>query len=134
MAGFSQFEIQKAIYSTLSSDTTLMNMISGVYDQVPEFTAFPYISIGESFSSDWSTKSTKGSQITITLHIFSKQGGKKQALEILERIHTLLHEGSLTLTGHILIMLRFERANVVLEEDGATYQGVIRLKALTESA
>lgn len=134
MSGFSQFEVQKAIYQVLTSDTALMNSISGVFDQVPEGSLFPYVSIGQSYSRDWSTKSSSGAQIVVTLHVFSKQGGKKQALTIMERLHTLLHQGNLSLSGHVLIMMRFEYSDVVLEDDGSTYQGIIRFRALTEAA
>ena len=132
MAGFSQFELEKAIYQTLINYATLNAMISGVFDQVPEHASFPYISIGESVSRDWSTKTTSGAQISVTLHIFSRYGGKKQAIDVMRRIHELLHQGNLSLSGHVLIMMRFEYSNVSLESDGSTYQGVIRLRALTE--
>ncbi len=132
MAGFSQFELQKAIYQTLVNDATLTTLVQGIYDQVPEGTPFPYITIGETACRDWSTKTSSGAQITVTLHVFSRYGGKKQAIDIMQRVHTLLHQGNLSLTGHLLVLMRFESSQITLEDDGSTYQGVIRLRALTE--
>lgn len=134
MSGFSQFELQKAIYQTLAADTHLMTTIAGVYDRVPEGSMFPYITIGEASCRDWSSKTSTGVQIVVTLHVFSRTGGHKQTVEIMERIHTLLHEGSMSLDGHVLVMMRFEFSNVLTQNDGMTYQGVIRLRALTEAA
>ncbi len=34
----------------------------------------------------------------------------------------------------LLIMMRFEMSDILVEQDGLTYQGIIRFKALTEAA
>jgi hypothetical protein len=133
MAGFSPFELQKSIYQTLSGDAALSAMITGVYDRVPQNTAFPYITIGETTGRDWSSRTTTGMNLVVTLHVFSRAGGRQEALQIMERIHALLHEGDLEMTDQVLIMMRFEMSDVLLEQDGFTYQGVIRFQALTEA-
>jgi hypothetical protein len=109
MANFSHYPLQQAIYQTLAGDTTLMALISGVFDRPPEGTAFPYVTIGESAGSDWSTKTTTGMSHNVSLHIWSREGGRKQAATIMERLHTLLHQASFSVTGQTLVMI-FTRA------------------------
>ncbi len=41
----SSWELQKAIYGALTGDSTLMAMITGVHDHVPQETAFPYVTV-----------------------------------------------------------------------------------------
>jgi len=132
MPSLSHFEIQKAIYELLTADATLMGMVNSVYDRVTEGAEFPYIVIGESVSRDWSTKTTNGQQILLALHVYSRSGGRKQTAEILDRIYNLLHQGTVSLSGHLLIAMRFEFGDITLESDQLTYHGAIRFRAFTE--
>ena len=133
MADFSHFALQKAIYETLTADSTLMALVEGIYDRVPQDCAFPYISIGEAKIADWSTKTTTGTEQLISLYVCSREGGRKQAATIMERIHTLLHNASPAVDGQALISLRFVGSSIELESDGWTYRGMVQLRALLET-
>jgi hypothetical protein len=128
MSGFGVLEIQKAVYSKLKNDSTLSAMIMGVYDRVPDGSSFPYVTIGEADCRDWSSVTANGIESELTLFVYSRGGGRKQALEIMERIYALLHEGSFSMTGHSLIQSRFERSDVRLLNDGHTYRGSMGLR------
>lgn len=128
MSGFGVLAVQQAIYHKLNNDSTLSALIMGVFDRVPEGTAFPYVTVGEADCRDWSSMTTHGLECEITLGIYSRGGGRKQPLEIMERIYTLLHEGSLSISGHALVQSRFERSEVELLGDGLTYRGRMRLR------
>lgn len=133
MGSFSHHELQKSIYQILSSDATLTGMVVGIFDRVTEGTATPYITIGEAEGRDWSTKTTRGMRYTLPVHAWSRHGGRKQAADILDRVYTLLHDASPALNGHALILLRCLGSEIVLLDDGLTYRGTLRLRALTES-
>lgn len=133
MGAFSHYELQKAIYQALTGDAALMALVAGIFDRVTEGTAYPYVTIGESAGRDWSTKTTKGVQYLLSLHVWSRGGGRKQAADIMDRIHTVLHDASLAATGHALVLLRFVASEIDLQDDGLTYHGTMRLKALAES-
>lgn len=133
MGVFGHAALQQAVYSALTGDTTLMTMISGVYDRVPENAAFPYIALGAIQSRDWSSKTSNGTACVLVLHVWSRGGGRKQSADIMDRVHTLLHQANLSLTGgHNLVMLRFEDADITLQKDGLTYEGAMQFKALVE--
>ena len=133
MPNFSHYPFQTAIYNKLTGDSALMSSIAGVFDHTPEAQAYPYVTLGESSISDWSSKTTEGTEHNFTLHIWSREGGRKQAAQIMERIHTLLHQGNLTITGQSLVLMRFVSSNIVLENDGWTHHGVMRFRALLQA-
>jgi hypothetical protein len=133
MTGFSHLPLQKAIYQRLIADTALMALIVGVYDRPSHNTNFPYVTLGESSISDWSTKTTTGLDQKVILHVWSREGGRTQAATIMERIFALLHEVNFSVVGQTLVLIRFLSSSILLEDDGGTYQGVMRFHALLEA-
>jgi len=133
MANFSHYPLQKAVYQALTGDAGLMALVTGVFDRPPQGTLFPYITIGESTSSDWSSATTTGMEQNITLHAWSREGGRMQAASIMEKMHTILHDASLSVEGQALVMIRFAASSITLGNDGYTYQGMMRFTALLEA-
>ena len=133
MAHFSHYPLQSAIYSALTSNSSLMSLITGVYDRPPQGTAYPYVTLGEMAGVDWSTKTTTGMEYTVALHTWSRQGGRKEAAQIMESLHTILHQASLSVTGQTLVMIRFDSSAIHLESDGITYQGIMKFTAFLEA-
>ena len=64
------------------------------------------------------------------MDIWSRYRGSKEAKEIMDRIHTLLHDSSLTVSGTNLINLRFEFSDLVRDPDGITRHGIMRFRAI----
>jgi hypothetical protein len=134
MPTFSHFPLQQAIYQTLTNDSTMMGWVVGVFDRPVQGTAFPYVTIGESTGSDWSTKTTSGMEQNVTLHVWSRQGGRAEAASIMTRIHALLHEVPLSVTGQTLVSMRFTASSIALENDGWTYQGIMKFQAFLQAS
>jgi hypothetical protein len=126
------FELQKTIFSKLNTDATIKNTLSAtVHDHVPQGTAFPYIVIGEeTMTDDESTKDIDFNNFTLTIHVFSRNRGRKEAKNIMARIYELLHRQSLSVTGATHVNTRFEFSDIVREEDGLTYHGVQRFRTI----
>lgn len=132
MSAFSLWHVQKAMYAALTGDATLMALVTGVHDRVPAGAAFPYITIGEVSGTDWSHKTGAGQRVSVTLHAFSRQGGRKEAASILDRVHALLHDANLSVEGQHAVMIRYDGGEITLETDGLTYRGSARFTVLTE--
>lgn len=127
----SQFALQSKIFTTLNTDNTLTSTLgANVFDDVPEETAFPLVVLGEDTTVDFSTKDLIGSETTINIDVFSRYRGSKETKEIMDRIHTLLHDSSLTVSGVNLINLRFEFSDVIRDPDGITRHGIMRFRAI----
>lgn len=132
MAVFQQFSLQKAVYQRLSGDSALMALVQGVYDRVVQGSAFPYVSLSGWEAVDWSSMTTDGVACQFTLHVWSREGGHKQAVKIMERLYVLLHDSSPVLEAGALISIRYVSSNVGLEDDGSTYCGKMRFRALVQ--
>ena len=131
MSADSSWELQKAIYSALTNDSALMAMITGVHDHVPQDTAFPYVTIGDSTALDWRMVGVVGAEITLLFHVWSRSRGRKEVKQIMVEIRRILDGANLTVPGHVLVRQRFEFSKTLLDSDGATYHGITRFKAVT---
>jgi hypothetical protein len=128
-----QWELQQTIFTALNSDSELTTTLgASVFDDVPDHQAVtaPYVTIGEDTAIDYGTKDVDGSDVTINLHVWSRYRGSKESKQIMDRIHTLLHDSNLTVTGRNLINLRFEFGDVLRDPDGITRHGVMRFRAV----
>jgi hypothetical protein len=123
--------VQAALYDALDGN------LDGpeVYDGPPQGAAEPYVEIGETTTTDDSTKSADGQTHTITLHIWSRDAGQMEAKRIMKRIHDLLHRQAANVSG--------ERGDAwwsvgytttQREPDGLTVHGIMRISVTTESA
>lgn len=125
------FALQSAIYSRLNSDGNLTTTLgASIFDDVPENPTYPFVGIGQDTSVDFSTKDANGSENTITLDIFSRYLGSKETKDIMDRVHTLLHDAAITVSGQNLINIRFEFGDILREPDGLTRHGVMRFRAI----
>lgn len=126
--------LQQAIYASLTSDSALLALLGGdrVYDDVPDRKAFPYVTFAPSSERDWGTGTEAGSEHTVVLHVWSRGAGRKEALGIAEALRARLHDAALTLSGHRLVNLQHVSSEVRRDTDGETFQGIVRLRAVTE--
>ena len=136
MAAVASWALQRGVYQALAGSLELTTLLGGVrvYDDAPQAAAYPFITLGQSVIRDWSTGTEDGAEHSLTLHVWSRSGGKKQALEIIEAIKAVLHDQPLALPDHHLVNLRHELSEARLDPDGDTFHGIVRYRAVTEPA
>ena len=66
-------------------------------------TTFPYCVIGNDTSSAWDRDDTRGAEITITLHFWSRANGFKQVKALMDQAYGLLHRAVLTKAGYNVV-------------------------------
>ena len=134
MALSASWDLQQSVYNFLINDSVLTSKLGGqsVYDDVPQRAGFPYITFGQSQVRDWSTGSEAGKEHILTLHVWSKAGGKRETHEIIETICAALHDKALTLVDHQLVNLRCEFSEARRSADGEKFHGIVRYRAVTE--
>lgn len=132
MSGSSLNSIQTAIYNTLTSDSTLMSKITGVFDNVPDNQPYPYITIGEANSTSFRTFSRFGEEVFISLHIWSQYAGFKEANDILNDMNRLLADQMLTTTAWDTIACFYDFSETLRDPDGLTRHVVVRYRILTQ--
>ena len=126
--------LRAAIHDALVADASLSALLGGprVYDEPPKSVAFPYVTLGETRVSDFSTGTERGEEHHLTLHAWSRQGGHKEAHLVAGALLQALDDAPLTLTDHRLVNFRFALADVRREADGRTYHALVRFRAVTE--
>ena len=127
-----QWEIQKSIYQALKDDVDITAVVTGVYDEVPQGTKYPYIVIGEDTALQWDTGSSVGAESTLTIHVWSRDYGRRECKEIMSLVYDVLHEAELSIDDAHAVFCYWEFAETFLDTDGKTRHGVMRFRTLTE--
>lgn len=132
----SAVSLRVAIRDALINDAPLVSLLGGahIFDEPPREAALPYVTIGGDVIADASTATEPGDEHALTLHVWSREGGHREAHLIAGAVLEALVDAPLALAGHHLANLRFVVADVRREADGRTYHGIVRLRALTEPA
>lgn len=133
MANNPTIAIQTAIYTLLKNDTTLMALITGVFDSVPQGTLYPYITISDLVNKDWGSNTFDGVDGYMNVSVWSQQFSSLETKQIMARLYTLLHNISLTVIGFSACLIRFDTENIMLDPDGVTHHGVQRFRYLVGS-
>lgn len=128
------WELQKAVYQTLSADAALQAEIGDparIYDDPPPDAVFPYVTLGEARATDW--KGVDGGlEHDLRLYVFSRYAGRREVKRIIGAVYDALHDAALTITGCDLVNIRFVFGDAFRRQDGETYQGVARFRAVTQ--
>jgi hypothetical protein len=129
-------ELQKAVFLTLSGDAALRAKLGGakVYDHIPVAASFPYVTFGQTAVYDWSTGTELGDEHLFTIHAWSRAGGRKQLMEIMDLIAARMAIAALDLNGHRLVNLTLQYTQARNDDERDGYHGLMRYRAVTEVA
>ncbi|MEW2635264.1 DUF3168 domain-containing protein [Streptomyces sp. NPDC048389] len=109
--------VQVAVHGALTGDAVLMDLITGVFDHLPEDQAYPYVVIGEATESPDNAHDRHGNQTTVTLHVWSQYRGYTQALTIAARIIQVLDHTALSIAGHRHVVTRYESSQTLTDPE-----------------
>jgi len=128
------WDLQQAVHATLAADAAVLALLGGarVYDDVPRGGAFPYVSLAAFTVRDWATGTEPGTEVTFTVHAWSRGAGHKGPHLVAEAVRGALHDQPLTLADHHLVNLRHESSETRRERDGDTYRVIARFRAVLE--
>ncbi|MFE2017596.1 DUF3168 domain-containing protein [Streptomyces sp. NPDC059499] len=126
--------VQTAIMGRLRTDEQLGELVSGVYDYLPETTPFPYVVVGEATETPDNAHDRYGRQTTVTLHVWSQYHGYAQAHQIADRVTALLDHQPLTVIGLTHIVTRYEFSQTLTDPEtpGNIRHVVLRYRIITE--
>lgn len=124
--------LQTAIYVALSNDAPLSALVMGVYDDVPQSSAFPYVTIGEDVHTEWDTDTSSGSDATITIHAWSRAPGRKETKQIQGAIYDALHRSNLAVTGYATVGVDWQQSESFIDADGETRHGVQTFRVILD--
>lgn len=83
------YELQKAIFSAITSDTSLQGMGVNCYSRVRD-TDFPYVVIGEDMAIPDESECVAMTEMMNTVRVYSREPGSVQAKQIAAKVRWLL--------------------------------------------
>jgi hypothetical protein len=115
------FELQVVVQARLIGDSTLMNIITGVFEQAPEGQSFPYVTYGQHVDGTEPTFRKMNANSLFLMDIFSQQGSDDQCYQILAEIRRLLQTSDtnppLTLADYGMAYLHYDWSTILKEPD-----------------
>lgn len=124
------------LFQALLGDAELASLTGGpkVFDRVPEKAAYPYVVVGRTSVSDWSTATEDGAAIVVLIHTWSGTSDRTQSHAIQQRIDTILTGELPPMAGYTLVQLRNQLTETWRDHTDGHLHGLMRFRALVEPA
>ncbi len=130
-----EIALAAAIRSAALVDASVAELVGErFYDDPPPDVIFPYLTLGRVDSKAIDVSEREALEHGVTLHVWSRYGGRAEALQAIAALRGCLHNAALELADRRLVLLFAQFADVFRSGDGRTTHGVLRLKAITEAA
>jgi hypothetical protein len=126
--------LQQAVYERLSEDAAI-SAITGpgrVFDRRITRAEPPYLVLGEAVSTDYSTGDGPGTEHRFEIEAWTRQNGRREAVELADAVRSALHEADLVLSGATLVNLRHERTVSRRAPKTALHVARLRFRAVSE--
>ncbi|MEQ8305812.1 MAG: DUF3168 domain-containing protein [Hoeflea sp.] len=126
--------LQQAVYERLSEDAAI-SAITGpgrVFDRRITRAEPPYLVLGEAVSTDYSTGDGPGTEHRFEIEAWTRQNGRREAVELADAVRSALHEADLALSGATLVNLRHERTVSRRAPKTALHVARLRFRAVSE--
>ncbi|MFD3573847.1 DUF3168 domain-containing protein [Streptomyces sp. NPDC058644] len=109
--------LQSAIYARLTASAPLMALVSGVYDEVPENAAFPYVSFGSITETLDDAHDRQGLEAMVVIHVWSKAPGMGEAYDVFAAVDAALDRVPLAVFGFTDVSIRHESHEALKDPD-----------------
>ena len=126
-------DLVAALRAAALADTGVAALIGArFYDDPPADAVFPYVTLACVENRPAESSGTAATEHIVTLHAWSRYGGRAEALDMIGALRQALHDSPLIITGRKLVFLFAQFSDVFRSGDGQTTLGLLRLRALTE--
>ncbi|GAA3301302.1 DUF3168 domain-containing protein [Streptomyces cinereospinus] len=109
--------LQQAVVQTLRAHAPLMALVSGVFDEVPENTPHPYVTLGSITETVDDAHNQRGLEASVVLHVWSKYRGYKEASTILAALDAALDRQPLAVAGFTDVSIAHEQHTQLRDPD-----------------
>jgi len=126
-----------AIHAAVTGNDAVQQLLGDparVYDEPPQDAIFPYATLGRIESRTADASGADALEHAVTLHVWSRYGGRAETLEAIGALRAALHNEPLDVEGRRLVWLLVTFTDVFRSGDARTTHGVLRLRAITEQA
>jgi hypothetical protein len=94
-----------------------MALVSGVFDEVPEGAAYPYVSFGAITEVVDDAHDRQGLDTTVVIHVWSDYPGNAQVADIFAAVDAALDRAPLVVAGFADVTIKHESHEVVADPD-----------------
>jgi Protein of unknown function (DUF3168) len=116
--------LQAALVAALAAHPDIAGKVSGIFDGPPPRAAFPFISISESITSDWSAVEASGREIRLAITIWDDGEAPARLHALVAAVEDVVAGMPRALTGWRLITTMLLRSLIIRDPSGP-WAGVI---------
>tara|TARA_R110002072_G_scaffold100778_3_gene222007 strand:- start:614 stop:982 length:369 start_codon:yes stop_codon:yes gene_type:complete len=116
-------ELKTAVYAKLNAALSVT-----VYNGAPQNAALPYVDIDDYSQSDWSSKTSVGTEAEIRVHVWHED--RDTCASIMSSIRAALDRVELTISGNSFVDCQYSRSRSFTDADGVTRHGVVDFQIL----
>lgn len=119
--------LQAAAVSVLEAHPVLAIELAGIYDGPPPRAAFPYVSIADAITSDWSTKTEVGREIRLALTVWDNNEEASRLSSLITHVEDAIVAMPRDLPGWRIASLVFLRS-MVLRDAAGPWAGMVEYR------
>jgi len=127
---------QDALLARLAVDAGVQAALGDparIFDGAPEGAAYPYLTVGRGVSEPRDASDADLIEHRLTLHLWTREIGRRETKDMLGVIRAATHEASFALNGGFaLISCRVVYSDVFRTSDSRLAHGILRLQALIQ--
>jgi Protein of unknown function (DUF3168) len=110
--------VQTAAIAALQAHPALAQVVTGIYDGPPPRAPFPYISVGDGVSTDWSTKTAGGREIRLALTLWDDGEDATRLHTMMAHVEDAIAGMARDLPGWRIASLVFVRSMIIRDAAG----------------
>lgn len=116
----SQYELQKVLYAAFTANSTLMGLVTGIFDPAPENQAFPYVSFGDHYELTLPGLGKLNKRVVFYIDIWSQAFGFGEIAAIAEVINQIVEGHVWMLQDFQTVFMQLEHTVKLTDPDGIT--------------
>lgn len=129
--------LHDALYAALTGDATLLSMLSSAWgldavfadvpqtDEAEDDAYYPFVSFGPETSTRFDDKDENGGNAVLQINAWTRTNNYTEAKQIADRIHMVLHKGTLSISGANHISTQCESVDFSIDPDGHTRRALM---------
>lgn len=129
-------QVAQTLHSLLSSDVAVQAVLgtpARLYDNPPEDPVFPYLTYGPMRSSDIGGDEADIQTHTLTLHLWSRYGGRAEVIDAISAVTSALGKSQSNNDNDIhIVRSQVLYTDIFRDPDGQTLHGLIRFLLTTD--
>jgi len=136
-ASLTTLDMARALQIVLTTDEGVRAVLGSsprLYDHLPADPVFPYLTYGPMRTLDISGDEACIQSHSLSLHIWSRYGGRREALTIMDAISGAIKNTNFDLGGIALVRKHIAYSDIMRGPGADTLHGLLRLSFTTDSS